>query len=199
MVQAEFYLDKIRGDFPELRKIFDKLSSGEFINRNSTHTEISALYRVTYNNRTLFKKYYFALGFDLIIEDGFCYFANKIDSEKDENVSLEDNTQINKIIDSLVSLNFFKTILDNFGSIESFEFTISSIDDAVNNEVKYRNLIPREGKNIESNRKYIEVTFNSFLKNGYIELIDKKEGRYKTLCSLDYLKNIADQMTVEEE
>ncbi len=199
IAQAEYYLEQTRSNFPELRKVFDKLSSGDFINKNSNDLKEIALYRSIYNNPTIFKKYFYTLGFELIIENGYCYFTNRIEEERDENASSRDNPQINKILNALVIFNFFKTILNNFGTIEGFEFNISTLEDAVNSNAEYRDLIPSKSKDPQSNRKSIESMLSSFQKFGYIDEVEKKEGRYKTLSSLDYLKNILSQITLEDE
>jgi len=197
--QMEMLLTDMRRDYPELKKIYEKAINAEFINVNSSNTGESALYKIIVNNQELIKRYFMIIGYELCMENGYCYFIGTIDSEKDEQVTAEDKKEIRDLVQCLQIFALLKNINNNFGVIKDFEFNISNIEMAINNNAEYRAMISLNEKNENSYRKYIEKQINILKNNGYIEEISKKEGKYKTLNSLDYLIKKAELIDIREE
>lgn len=185
--QAEISLDDMRNSFPEFRQIFHKALNADFINANSTTIGEPALYKIIVNNQKLIKKFFVMIGYELCMKNGYCYFLGTIESEKDENVSVQDRKEIKDLVQCMQIFALFKNINNNFGLIRDFEFNISNLEMAINDNAEYRAMISLENKNEDSYRKYIEKQVNILKANGYVEEIEKKEGKYKTLNSFDYL------------
>jgi len=197
--QAEMLLGVMKRDYPELKKIYEKAINAEFINVNSSNAGEPALYKTIVNNQKLMKRYFMIIGYELCMENGYCYFIGTIDSEKDEQVSAEDKKEIRDLVQCLQIFALFKNINNNFGVVKDFQFNISNIEMAINDNAEYRAMISLNEKSENSYRKYIERQVNILKNNGYLEEINKKEGKYKTLNSLDYLIRKAELIDIREE
>lgn len=191
-------LREFRIEFPESIKIFNTLSSGNFINKSSSSLEEQRHYKTLTSNSSIFKEYFLIIGFELIMEDGYCYFVDKIISANDEKVTGENQTQISKIVEFLEIFILLKTVFNSVDLVDSFEFTISKLEEAINNNSEYKSKVPSLNKS-DSNRKAIENILAKFSSGGFIEEINKKEGRYKTLDCLKYIINIAHSIDIVEE
>ena len=197
--QAEISLDDMRNSFPEFRQIFQKALNADFINANSSNIGEPALYKIIVNNQKLIKKFFLMIGYELCMRNGYCYFLGTIESEKDESVNAQDRKEIKDLVQCLQIFALFKNINNNFGLIRDFEFNISNLEMAINNNAEYRAMISLENKNEDSYRKYIEKQVAILKSNGYVEEIEKKEGKYKTLNSFDYLIDRINTIEIMED
>jgi hypothetical protein len=198
LVMLKDNLREFRIEFPETIKIFNTLSSGGFINKSSSSLEEQRHYKTLTANSNVFKEYFLIIGFELIIEDGYCYFVDKINSANDEKVTSENQTQIGKVVEYLEIFILLKTVFNSIDLVDSFEFTIGKLEEAINNNSEYKSKVPNLNKS-ESNRKAIENLLSKFSSSGFIEEINKKDGRYKTLDCLKYIINVAHSIDMIEE
>ena len=139
------------------------------------------------------------IGYELCMKNGYCYFLGTIESEKDENVSVQDRKEIKDLVQCMQIFALFKNINNSFGLIRDFEFNISNLEMAINDNAEYRAMISLENKNEDSYRKYIEKQVNILKANRYVEEIEKKEGKYKTLNSFDYLIDRINTIEIMED
>lgn len=191
-------LHEFRIEFPETIKIFNTLSSGGFINKSSSNLEEQRHYKTLTTNGNVFKEFFSLIGFELIIEDGYCYFVDRINSFNDEKITSENQTQIGKVVDFLQIFILLKAVFNSIDLVDRFEFTIGKLEEAINNNNEYKSKVPNLNKS-ESNRKAIENSLSKFSSAGFIEEINKKDGRYRTLDSLKYIINIAHSIDIFEE
>jgi len=197
--QVEISLDDMRNSFPEFRQIFQKALNADFINVNSSRIGEPALYKIIANNQKLIKKFFVMIGYELCMRNGYCYFLGTVENEQDENVSAQDRKEIKDLVQCMQIFALFKNINNNFGLIRDFEFNISNLEMAINDNAEYRAMISLENKNEDSYRKYIEKQVNILKSNGYVEEIEKKEGKYKTLNSFDYLIDRINTIEIMED
>lgn len=186
MVILKEKLREFRTIFPETSKIFNTLALGNYINKNSSKTEERRYYKILIDNSSIFKEYFSLIGFALIIEDGYCYFTDKSTFDSDEKINGETNSQIDKYLEYVYIYTFLKAIHNYLDANVGYEFTISGIEDAVNNNSELKSQMPVFNKN-DTNRKAIETILSRFVAGGFIEEINKKDGRYRTLDCLQRL------------
>ena len=99
LVMLKDNLHEFRIEFPETIKIFNTLSSGGFINKSSSNLEEQRHYKTLTTNGNVFKEFFSLIGFELIIEDGYCYFVDRINSFNDEKIkySMLDSVGVKKL------------------------------------------------------------------------------------------------------
>lgn len=194
--QIEVSLEELRRTYPEIKKIFEKAIHGEFINANSSTPGESSLYKTIVNNTNLIKQYFMIIGYELRLEKGYCYFLATIESENDETANLQDRKEIKGLVGCMSAFALLKNVNNNFGLIDGFEFTLSTIEMEIANDPIYDTIIPMRSNGDDSYRKYIEKLISLLKLHGYIEEVSKKEKRYKTLNSFSYLVERVDNLEI---
>jgi len=197
--QAEIYLEEIKRNFPEFKKIFSKATNAEYINENSKNIGELSLYKFILNKQEIIKRYFSIIGYELQLRKGYCYFVSSLESENDEKVDASDRKNIKDIVVCLQIYGLLKNINNNFGLVKGLEFSISSIESAVSQDPRLKTMIKINDKSKESYRKYIEKQIWILRSNGFIEEINKREGTYKTLNSFEVLNELIKSIETPED
>ncbi len=172
--------------------IFEKLSKGGFICSNSSDPDIYKLYNIIDARFDDLYEYFQHIGFVLERDDEFFYF-----SKKESKVDLE--RKIKTFFRWIDVFDFFKTYDSAIDS--GYRFSIADIHAKLSVEANLKNKLEKlshytKTKNyIKSLQKLAEM----LCKEGFAELENEMESRYKILSSFKYLEKMIMNINLPEE
>lgn len=179
-------------------RIFEILSSGQFICSNSTDSQVSKLYDIIDDSDKYEELYYYfaAIGFTLEKGDEFYYFSRKNEAKPDLERKLETACKWIDILD------FFKTFDNAFGSGYSLSPQEVSVKIRVDAVLKSKADGLRKVLKMDDKTPYDEVvtkTIDNLCKDGFAELENEILKSYKILSSFKYLEELVTIINIPEE
>jgi hypothetical protein len=179
-------------------RIFDMLSSGQFICSNSADSDTTKLYDVIddADKYEILYDYFFVIGFTLERGDEFYYFSRKNESKADLERKLETACKWIDILD------FFKTFDNAFGSGYSFSPQNITVEIKVNAVLKNKADALRKVLRMDDKTPYDEVVaeiIKNLCKDGFAEQENEILKSYKILSSFKYLEELVTNINIPEE
>lgn len=172
-----------------IKRIYETILRGNFINENSTQEGFSELYRVVYSNQEVLREYFRPLGYVLLQRAGYFYFAR--DDAGESQALLE------KMVDHIDIVNFLKVLDSNF--TVGYRFTINSIEMQLNSSIELQDMASKmRGISIKSHREFAHKIVERLSKNGFVEEQDNISGEYIVLNSYDYVESFMKEVEIYE-
>lgn len=174
----------------EIKKIYEAILKGYFINENSYKGGYSQLYKVIDSNEMELRAYFKPLGYILVRRSGYFYFASDDAFEKKSMLEL--------IVDYIDIIDFLKTLDSNFQA--SYRFTISSIESKLSRgSIELQDSASKmRGINAKSNREFAQKIVDKLKKNGFVEEQNTVKGEYLVLNSYDYIESLLKEVEIYE-
>jgi len=174
-------------------EIFDRLSKGEFICSNSSEQEIQQLYAIIDNRYEDLKEYFAQIGFDLKRENEYFYMARRDESK----ASIK--RKIDKYFKWIDIFDFLKTFDNTIDP--GYRFTISEIHNKLDVEANLKEKLEKLSTYTRKKnyRKSIQKIIDMLCKEGFAELENEVEGRYKILASFKYLEDMIMNINIPDE
>ena len=168
---------------PQTSLIFQLLSSGEFLSKNSFSSQKN-LYEIASQFREELTAYFRPLGFELMAGDGFFYFS----SPQTEKTSEE---KLDQAIRFIEWLDFFKSYATEFGP--GYVFTLEEIHEKCHKNAYLKRKLDQlsgrggQGRVIDKIRQVVRM----LEKQGLVELIHESDEKYHVLSAFSFLENWA--------
>lgn len=174
-------------DFKEEFATIEKCRlGGSFINENSLNGKMVNAYSFISTHYEDVRDFYLILGDTLESDDGFFYFyPSEYEIEQISPAFVTD------ILDYVDILKFFIEIDSNFSSKNDYVFNISSLETKLNVDLELKNIADNMSciKKRATNREFLEALLTKMRNDGYIEVFNNKEGRYKLLKSFKFIED----------
>ena len=172
-----------------IKRIYETILSGDYINENATQDGFSELYRVIYSNQDVLREYFRPLGYILLQRAGYFYFAR---DDAGESPAL-----LEKMVDYIDIVNFLKVLDSNFTT--GYRFTINAIETQLNASVELQDMASKmRGVSIKNHREFSEKIVERLRKNGFVEEQDSISGEYLVLNSYDYVESFMKEVEIYE-
>lgn len=171
------------------KEIFDILSKGGFISRNSISQLRSHIYDAIEDDYESYLEYFRGIGFQLDVGNGYYYF-----SRTENKVELADKVQ--RLALWIDRVDFLKTFNNIFGP--GFSFRKSNILEKFSSDIelkeKARNLYPE----LKTNDDKIDKLITDLERLGFVELENELDGTYKVTSAFHYIEELIDCLTIIE-
>ena len=171
------------------KEIFDILSKGGFISRNSISQLHSHIYDAIEDDYESYLEYFRGIGFQLEVGNGYYYF-----SRTENKVELADKVQ--RLALWIDRVDFLKTFNNIFGP--GFSFRKSNILEKFSSDIelkeKARNLYP----DLKTNDDKIDKLITDLERLGLVELENELDGTYKVTSAFHYSEELIDCLTIIE-
>ncbi|MGM9833376.1 MAG: condensin complex protein MksE [Candidatus Limisoma sp.] len=171
------------------KEIFDILSKGGFISRNSIFQLRSHIYDAIEDDYESYLEYFRGIGFQLEVGNGYYYF-----SRTENKVELADKVQ--RLALWIDRVDFLKTFNNIFGP--GFSFRKSNILEKFSSDIelkeKARNLYPE----LKTNDEKIDKLITDLERLGFAELENELDGTYKVTSAFHYIEELIDCLTIIE-
>ena len=172
-----------------IKRIYEVILRGDFINENATQDGFSELYRVIYSNQGVLREYFRPLGYILLQRAGYFYFAR--DDAGESQALLE------KMVDYIDIINFLKVLDSNF--TVGYRFTIGSIETQLNSSIELQDMASKmRGISIKNYREFSYKIVERLRKNGFVEEQDSVSEEYIVLNSYDYIESFMKEVEIYE-
>ena len=171
-------------------EIFETLSKGKFISSNSLDKAQRNWYDDIDDNFQDYFDFFIKIGYNLERGNGYCFFTRPM-SKVDIELKIK---SLMKWIDYLAFLKSFNSI---FGT--GFTFTKADILIEISRNIELKNMISRMFNGKSVNDEKVDALIGELLKEGFIEVENEIEGRYKVLNSFNYIEDIIQKIDIEEE
>jgi len=173
-----------------IKKIYETILKGYFINENSYRDGYSQLYQIIDRNEMELRAYFKPLGYILVKRVGYFYFAS--------DDALEKESMLELIVDYIEIIDFLKTLDSNFQA--SYRFTVSSIESKLSSRnIELQNSASKmRGINAKSNREFAQKIVDKLKKSGFVEEQDSVKGEYIVLNSYDYIESLLKEVEIYE-
>jgi len=173
-----------------IKKIYETILKGYFINENSYKDGYSKLYKVIDSNETELRAYFKPLGYILLRRSGYFYFAS--------DDALEKESMLELMVDYIDIIDFLKTLDSNFQA--SYRFTISSIESKLGGgSVELQDSASKmRGINAKNHREFAQKIVDKLRKSGFVEEQDAVKGEYIVLNSYDYVESLLKEVEIYE-
>ena len=173
-----------------IKKIYNLILRGAFINENSYRDGNSKLYEVIDEKESEIRAYFKPLGYLLIRRSGYFYFAS--------DDALEKESMLELMVDYIDIVDFLKTLDNNFGV--GYRFTVASIENRLSSgsiELQ-ESLSKMRGVSSKNYREFSQKIVDKLRKNGFIEEIDSKRNEYLVLNSYEYIESLLKEVEIYE-
>lgn len=174
-------------DYKDEMAIIEKCRlSGMFINENSLLSSMANTYSFIQHNYKLVREYFLILGDTLQADDGFYYFYKS--EYESENV---EKAFVTNLIDYIDILKFFTTIDSSFTAKNDYVFNIGSLEIKLNDDIELKNMSEKMFfiKKKSTTREFLESLLSKMKNDGYLEVFNSKEGKYKLMKSFKYIED----------
>jgi len=174
----------------EIKKIYEAILKGYFINENSYKDGYAQLYKVIDANEMELRAYFKPLGYILLRRSGYFYFAS-------EDALLKES-MLDLMVDYIDIIDFLKTLDSNFQA--SYRFSISSIESKLSSgSVELQDSASKmRGINAKNNREFAQKIIDKLKKSGFVEEQDAVKGEYLVLNSYDYIESLLKEVEIYE-
>lgn len=171
------------------KEIFEILSKGGFISQNSISSLRSQMYDVIEDEFQDYEEYFRGIGFVLEGGSGYYYF-----SRNETRVELTDKVQ--RLTVWIDRVDFLKTFNNTFGS--GFTFTKSNILEKFSSDIELKEKARNLYAEVKSNEDRIEKLVGDLERQGFVELENELDGRYKVTAAFHYIEELIDCLTIIE-
>ncbi|SFV74893.1 hypothetical protein MNB_SM-3-1498 [hydrothermal vent metagenome] len=172
-----------------IKKIYQMILKGEFINENSSKNGMNALYEAISVQENELRAYFRVIGYELLCRDGYYYFAH------DEASTAK--SVLEQMVDYIDIVNFLKVIDPNFGV--GYRFTLSSLEMQLNSNIELQNLAKKmKWVKAKDNREFIQKIIEKLKKDGFIEDIDNTKSKYIVLNCYEYIETFFNEVEIYE-
>lgn len=171
------------------KEIFEILSKGGFISQNSISSLRSQMYDVIEDEFQDYEEYFRGIGFVLEGGSGYYYF-----SRNETRVELTDKVQ--RLTVWIDRVDFLKTFNNTFGS--GFTFTKSNILEKFSSDIELKEKARNLYAEVKSNEDKIEKLVGDLERQGFVELENELDGRYKVTAAFHYIEELIDCLTIIE-
>lgn len=171
------------------RNIRDSLK-GKFISANSLDKTQQHWFDDIEDNFQEYYDFFIQIGYSLEGGNGYWFFTRPMSK-----VDLE--SKIKSLMKWIDNLSFLKSFNSLFGS--GFTFTKADILVQFSCNVELKNLISKMFSGKSSNEDKIDALINDLMREGFIEIENEIEGRYKVLNSFGYIEEIVQKIDITEE
>lgn len=171
-------------------EIFETLSRGKFISSNSLDKAQRNWYDDLDDNYQEYFDFFIMIGYKLERGNGYCFFTRQM-------AKVDIESKIKSLMKWIDYLAFLKSYNSIFGP--GFSFTKAEILVGLSRDIELKNMIGRMFKGKSSNEDKIDSLINELLKEGFIEIENEIESRYKVLSSFNYIEEIIQKIDIEEE
>jgi len=172
-----------------IKKVYENILKGNFINENSFKNGNSELYEAIMLQESEVRAYFETIGYILIKREGYFYFAH--DGASDSVSALE------KMVDYIDIASFLKTVDSNFGV--GYRFRLNSIENQLNNSIELQDLAYKmKGINANDNREFVQKIVEKLKKDGFLEEVNSTNSEYIILNSYDYIESFLNEVEVYE-
>ncbi len=174
------------------KEIFEILSRGNFLCENSPIRAERDLYNSCEKEFGAHYDFFEHIGFYLIREDGYFYFAKELPAS-----GVED--KLNMILDYIDLVELMLQFSATFGV--GFRTTVRELSDAVQSNVVLKDRLDRL-KNIakpQTLHAQCAKVFEKFKKGGFMALEDEHEERYIVLNSYHYIETFLNAIKVNSD
>lgn len=170
--------------------IFDTLSKGRFISSNSLDKAQRNWYDDIDENFQEYHDFFIQIGYTLEGGNGYWFFTRQMSK-----VDIESKVRsLMKWIDYLAFLKSFNSI---FGS--GFTFTKADILIQLSCNVELKNMAAKIFSGKSGNEDKMDALIGELQKEGFIEIENEIEGRFKVLNSFNYIEEIVQRIDITEE
>lgn len=171
-------------------EIFETLSKGKFISANTLDKTQQHWFDDIEDNFQEYYDFFIQIGYSLEGGNGYWFFTRPMSK-----VDLE--SKIKSLMKWIDNLSFLKSFNSLFGS--GFTFTKADILVQFSCNVELKNLISKMFSGKSSNEDKIDALINDLMREGFIEIENEIEGRYKVLNSFGYIEEIVQKIDITEE
>lgn len=171
------------------KEIFDILSRGGFISQNSVMQQRFHMYDAIEDDFQDYQDYYLGIGFKLESGNGYYYF-----SRTENRVELADKVQ--RLVQWIDRVDFLKTFNNIFGS--GFTFTKSNILEKFSSDIELKEKARNLYTDVKTNEEKIDKLIADLERQGFAELENELEGRYKVTAAFKYIEELIDCINITE-
>lgn len=171
------------------KEIFEILSKGGFVSQNSISSQRSQMYDAIEDEFQDYEEYFRGIGFVLEGGNGYYYF-----SRNETKVELTDKVQ--RLTVWIDRVDFLKTFNNTFGS--GFTFTKSNILEKFSSDIELKEKARNLYTEMKSNEDKIEKLVGDLERQGFVELENELDGRYKVTAAFHYIEELIDCLTIIE-
>ena len=171
------------------KEIFEILSKGGFITRNSISQQRSHYYDTIEDNFQEYYDYYYGIGFVLESGNGYYYF-----SRTESRVELADKVQ--RLALWIDRVDFLKTFNSTFGP--GFFFRKSNILEKFSSDIELKEKARTLYTDVKTNQEKIEKLVGDLERLGFVEIENELDGTYKVTDAFHYIEEFIDCLTIYE-
>lgn len=171
------------------KEIFDILSKGGFISKNSVSSDVSRLYDLIEEDFNEYRAYYMGIGLVLEGGNGYFYF-----SRNENKVELE--MKLQRFSEWIDRVDFLKVYNSTFGP--GFSFTKSNILEQFSKDVELQDKIKGLYTDKKKNEEKIDDLVKDLERSGFVELENEIEGTYKVTAAFNYIEELINCLTIIE-
>ena len=171
------------------KEIFEILSKGGFITRNSISQQRSHYYDTIEDNFQEYYDYYYGIGFVLESSNGYYYF-----SRTESRVELADKVQ--RLAMWIDRVDFLKTFNSTFGP--GFFFRKSNILEKFSSDIELKEKARTLYTDVKTNQEKIEKLVGDLERLGFVEIENELDGTYKVTDAFHYIEEFIDCLTIYE-
>ena len=174
-------------DKQRVAKIFYHLKDGKFLSQNAPSKQECYLFEYLQKHQDVLKEYFSYIDIELILGDGYAYFASYDNKEK----------KLEQIYELIEYLNFFYNYSASFGV--GTHFSISDIEEKLKDnatlDAKLKKIKTLSGDTL---RAKILSLINKLERRGFVALDDEYLQRYVVLNSFEYLLAFFNAIEIKE-
>ncbi|MGM9812190.1 MAG: condensin complex protein MksE [Muribaculaceae bacterium] len=171
------------------KEIFDILSKGGFISRNSISQQRSHYFDAIEDSFQDYYDYYLGIGFVLEGGNGYYYFTRT-----ENRVELADKVQ--RLALWIDRVDFLKTFNNTFGP--GFLFRVSNILEKFSSDIELKEKARTLYADVKTNQEKIEKLVGDLERLGFVELENELDGTYKVTDAFHYIEELIDCLTIYE-
>ena len=171
------------------KEIFDILSKGGFISRNSISQLRSHIYDAIEDDYESYLEYFRGIGFQLEVGNGYYYF-----SRTENKVELADKVQ--RLALWIDRVDFLKTFNNIFGP--GFSFRKSNILEKFSSDIELKDKARKLYPQLKPNDDKIDKLLTDLERLGFVELENELDGTYKVTSAFHYIEELIDCLTIIE-
>lgn len=171
------------------KEIFDVLSRGGFISRNSVNVTRTRIYDDIEENYDDYLHYFEGIGFVLEGGNGYYYFTRT-----EARVDLIE--KLSRFALWIDRIDFLKVYNSTFG--EGFTFRKASIMVQMDNDVELKEKAVELYPDTQKLEDKVDRLVSDLDKQGYIELENELDGTYRVTSAFNYIEEMIECITIVE-
>lgn len=158
--------------------------NGKFINENSMKISVRDAFIFVQNHKITVREYFRLIGYDVICGNGYCYFTQHPYELKDIPVPFK------KFLIDYIDIHLLLLQAHaSFSSKSNYLLNINSFADKISSDIELGNIADKITSISKGNRaEFSKKLFDKLTKDGFIEVIDQKEGNYRLMKSYEIIE-----------